>query len=496
MTYLCTLVQEEEMADDGLSKKLPFWASQTAWPTAISGKDRLRLRPEPVLESYQPNSRDRMIGAMADFLYGGGKEGYRRADNTMNILDWTPIGTLNDAYDAGRAIGEGRWGDAALTAGLGILPGRSEKLLKRFKRGFKGLDELPGHSLINSKSDAAADLAKESLDGNVIRKADDYEIYNPPEKPQRPFAQDYTNGAPADATGKLTEDMEGRKLGAKNIFGRQALNGPDVGATAEQVETIGEDLSGNKIRLVPRQSINGAHGVSRFDAETGKPTQIEIADDLPQPERQMVTGHEVGHFIEEAAGQISTKDLDDELRFIYGTTATGKESRPPRVGPEKYYTGEEIPRELMTEAIRTYMVNPNWIKTVAPRTAARIRHWVNTHPELSKIVQFNSLAAGVGGIALGGQSEDSEARDLARPEDQQPLKLPRPVDPILGTSIPFELMNGASKAGSYGIAKVADALFQRGLFSQPPGAGTFNHLAQALMNLRSKQRAPSYGGPK
>ena len=50
------------------------------------------------------------------------------------------------------------------------------------------------------------------------------------------------------------------------------------------------------------------------------------------------------------------------------------------------------------EAIRAYMTDPNYLKTVAPKTAARIREFVNSHPTLSKNIQFNSLA---GPIASG-----------------------------------------------------------------------------------------------
>jgi hypothetical protein len=50
----------------------------------------------------------------------------------------------------------------------------------------------------------------------------------------------------------------------------------------------------------------------------------------------------------------------------------------------------------MAEAIRAYMVDPNYLKTVAPKVAAAIREAVNSHPTLSKIIQFNSLAAMMG----------------------------------------------------------------------------------------------------
>lgn len=71
-----------------------------------------------------------------------------------------------------------------------------------------------------------------------------------------------------------------------------------------------------------------------------------------------------------------------------------------------------MPREYIAEASRAYMVDPNWLKTVAPKTAARIREYVNSHPELSKIIQFNSLAAAsIGGSSLLGakKAEAGEA---------------------------------------------------------------------------------------
>ena len=47
----------------------------------------------------------------------------------------------------------------------------------------------------------------------------------------------------------------------------------------------------------------------------------------------------------------------------------------------------------MAEAVRAYMADPNYLKTVAPRTAKAIRAAVNSHPRLRDIIQFNALAA-------------------------------------------------------------------------------------------------------
>jgi hypothetical protein len=66
-------------------------------------------------------------------------------------------------------------------------------------------------------------------------------------------------------------------------------------------------------------------------------------------------------------------------------------------GPEAFgYPTEMVPRELWAEAIRAYMADPNYIKSVAPKTAARIRAAVNANPHLAPIIQFNA-----GGVPFG-----------------------------------------------------------------------------------------------
>src|SRR5262245_13202143 len=60
------------------------------------------------------------------------------------------------------------------------------------------------------------------------------------------------------------------------------------------------------------------------------------------------------------------------------------------LGPEQRACyGADALAELVAEAIRAYMQNPNYLKTVAPNVAARIRAAVNTNPNLNRIIQFN-----------------------------------------------------------------------------------------------------------
>ncbi|HZN27897.1 MAG TPA: hypothetical protein VFB88_00930 [Xanthobacteraceae bacterium] len=59
----------------------------------------------------------------------------------------------------------------------------------------------------------------------------------------------------------------------------------------------------------------------------------------------------------------------------------------------------------MVEAIRAYMADPNYLKTIAPKTAAAIREAVNSHPALGKIIQFNAMAGPV--AIIGGADLDT-----------------------------------------------------------------------------------------
>src|SRR5262249_1683772 len=104
--------------------------------------------------------------------------------------------------------------------------------------------------------------------------------------------------------------------------------------------------------------------------------------------------------------------LEPELRSVYSTLNSGEEGRRPLMLPQhRGYPRSEAPAELVAEAVRAYLTDPNYLKTVAPNTAAAIRSLVNSHPELSKLIQFNTLggAAGLGG-ALGDTADGNSGR--------------------------------------------------------------------------------------
>jgi len=132
-----------------------------------------------------------------------------------------------------------------------------------------------------------------------------------------------------------------------------------------------------------------------------------------------VVAHELGHAIDRIARVypeegIPQKGIETELRNVYHIMNTGQDSpRYPQqmIGPEDfgYRKREDIARELMAEAIRAYKADPNFMKTVAPNAAARIRKYVNNNWRLNKFIQFNTLAPfGAAGALLAGPDGDQD----------------------------------------------------------------------------------------
>lgn len=233
-------------------------------------------------------------------------------------------------------------------------------------------------------------------------------IYNPPMKSPRPFEADYPGGAVADDAGKLQFDIEGRPLSARYVAGRTLVGEGDEAISPAWYDSIAAGSSGASISPASARALGGdaGHLVKTTDRRSGT-VEYEIFFDkaLPNNKAERVVGHEIGHLIDEVSGQIPVSGLNDELRAVYNDL-NNPQSYGKKFGPEQNrYKGDDVQRELMAEAIRAYMVDPNYIKTVAPKTAARIREYVNKNPQLKDIIQFNSLAGvGLAGIAYGGRS--------------------------------------------------------------------------------------------
>jgi hypothetical protein len=154
--------------------------------------------------------------------------------------------------------------------------------------------------------------------------------------------------------------------------------------------------------------------------------RIIYRDSLSPAQAQNVVRHEIGHAVEDRAGsQVSYLPTTSGQRVPFGTFPEAGFKRelgqvyhdlndptwgrgqitPPRLQtkPEDFgYRGDDVRSERIAEA--AYMADPNYLKTVAPKTAAAIREAVNSHPVLSRIIQFNTVA---GPVAIIGADPDT-----------------------------------------------------------------------------------------
>lgn len=351
------------------------------------------------LRAYNPTLRDRLasavlgdtrasdpFGRVVEALLGSTGLGTRG----MGLADFTPAGMAFAAEDAGRSLAEGDYAGAAMNA-LGAIPGGAVT-----GTVAKGRDLLPRKAIGNSKVG----------------------YYDIPAQRPRPFDADYPYGAEADGTGALTRDIEGRPLSAPTIAGRTHHARGDAVLGSPEVESIGAQGTGQAVARVARGTLPpGTLGSTRVNTATGEPSRVRITDGLAPDDERRVLFHETGHVIDQLAGAIDPEGLYDELEPLYSRLATGQDRHRNLVTPQsRGYTEKQAPREYMAEAIRSYMRDPNAMKTVAPNTAARIREHVNSNPRLNKIVQFNALPATIAAGAAGsGLASPSEAQASEKP---------------------------------------------------------------------------------
>ncbi|MFY8091929.1 MAG: peptidoglycan-binding protein [Niveispirillum sp.] len=294
-----------------------------------------------------------------------------------DLLGMTPvIGDGLSVIETGKALYDGDYKGAAANA-LGILP------------------IVPGF---------AGKLAKRAEGTSLAQKK--VFIYDAPSVPQRPFSEDYPNGIKNspdhDEGSPLPSDREGRPLTAPFVAGRRFV-GADEKIDPEAMAAIAEGLTGRPIELTANRNRIGSDA-GRY-VRYGDEQAIRIDPNLGDKIGPRVVAHEVGHAIDDIAGTIPTDGLIKELETVYNTLTNPQKYGPPMKPQHMGYKGDDIKRELMTEAIRAYLTNPNYLKTVAPKTAARIREYANTNPRISKFVQFNALTP----LGLGVASSQDES---------------------------------------------------------------------------------------
>ena len=356
------------------NRNLLINAQRMGPPTnALLAGDTIRRPREPTWNAYPQSPSDRGI---TGWLIEQGAPP-QVANQLGFAASLTPMG---GAYDAGAMIGEGIDEENALLAGTGL--------------SLAALAALP----------FAGRLRPAAGGNSATRSSRNASIFDPPDRPQRPFEADYptSSGVRADAQGRLTHDIENRPLVARYVVGRREASGPDVALPREALDEIATARTGAPIQAVaPRSSeLGGDLGRAVF-GRGGDARGVYISNALGESQAYRVGGHEIGHVIDEAAGRIPTTGLSRELSQVYNTLNNSNRSRDgleaatwgrPATPQGFGYRGGDAPREMMAEAIRAYTANPNYLKYVAPKVAARIREYVNNNPRLRDVVQFNALA--------------------------------------------------------------------------------------------------------
>ena len=262
-------------------------------------------------------------------------------------------------------------------------------------------------------------------------------IYDPPTMPMRPFEADYPperypNGPPIDEQGRLTHDIDGRPLNpnAPFIVGRRNLGGLEKAINPGDYDALRAYLTTQDLgEIEPGTARSGPAGHLLASRATGKPARIELRSDLSDDDRPRVYAHEIAHAIDRTAVPFAgvpqdaaySPALDAKLRHQFGQIYNDLNN------PDEAMRGVTLPRDLQfnpddlnypsdqwaqeygAEALRAYMANPNYMKSVAPDVARRLRAYINPHPELSKIIQFNSnQMPSVWSSAMAGDQDEGK----------------------------------------------------------------------------------------
>lgn len=255
----------------------------------------------------------------------------------------------------------------------------------------------------------SADLAGAAMTGlmpiaskNVASKS--AMLYDPSRKPPRPIEADYPAGAPVDATGRITRTIDGDPVTGKYVVGRAQDRGGELALPREAYDEIAEAITGQGIVAVPASSIRGDGGQLSFDRRSGRPLSARVSQELRPDQFDKVAAHEVGHLLDVDSNSIKTDGLSAQFRSIYNDL-NNPQRHGRAYGPEHAgYPKGDVRDELVAEAIRAYMADPNYIKTVSPDVAKAIRAAVNRNPKINHLIQFNSVPGLLGAGALGAST--------------------------------------------------------------------------------------------
>ena len=221
-------------------------------------------------------------------------------------------------------------------------------------------------------------------------------------------------------------DPEGRSLVAKFVAGvRYAGSAEDVPLSTDETAQIGYAIAKFvRVRTAEELGRDGVGKIRGRFVRMGPSGFIEISDALTggkflktpeemaeamreNPDAWVTFPHEVGHAIEHKAvlqnhlrmiDRPATADVAetilDEMRslsvhhrpWLWNDVGRGADRLESVSAYRNSWT------ELMADSVSMYMKDPGHVKEYAPEFAAFLRAHVNSHDQLSKIIQFAGMA--------------------------------------------------------------------------------------------------------
>ena len=233
-----------------------------------------------------------------------------------------------------------------------------------------------------------------AADGMLHQRVD---MAYPPTTAKRPFENDYVGTRGIGPQGSpLPVDIDGRPLVAKYVAGRRTFGGDDIGLTPRETLDVARMVA-NDVAAVDPKALGG-DAVSGGYHTVGN--TISINNTLSPQDTALTLAHELGHAIDYNAKKrifgprkpsIDPMPHEAEARRVYAEGHSPSHVGGHPVYPEDFgYSTRHVPLELTAEAVRAYMLDPNYMKTVAPDLAEAIRAKVNSG-NLRKTIQFNAV---------------------------------------------------------------------------------------------------------
>jgi hypothetical protein len=149
-----------------------------------------------------------------------------------------------------------------------------------------------------------------------------------------------------------------------------------------EIRDIVKKLTGRRPTEFTNKELEDRSGIylpSRDDAGNPVKPWIGINRELRRDQKELAVAHETGHMADDLGagpGGMSIRGLERELEDVYSTVNTGKEGLQPPKRPQDFgYPDSDARSEIVADAIRAYLTNPNYFKTVAPNAAAASGRW-------------------------------------------------------------------------------------------------------------------------